>query len=87
MWIATTRVHDHPAIAYPLLLHCITAGLVPPFSAFFTSVLERYQVLVLHLHPNSIMILAIFAFWCEAFVSISPSIAVFRSYYSLHLTD
>ncbi|KAK1677822.1 hypothetical protein QYE76_038670 [Lolium multiflorum] len=71
MWMATARVSDLPDTAYPLLLHCITAGLVS----------------VLHLHPNSITIHAIFAFWCEAFVGISPSIAFFRSYYSLHLTD
>jgi hypothetical protein len=42
---------------------------------------------VLHLHPNSITILEIFAFWCEAFVGISPYIAFFRSYYFLRLTD
>ncbi|KAK1665011.1 hypothetical protein QYE76_053170 [Lolium multiflorum] len=87
MWMATARVHNLPATTYPLLLHCITAGLVLPFSALFKAVLEHYQVSVLHLDPNSITILAIFAFWCEAFVGISPSIALFRPYYSLHLTD
>jgi hypothetical protein len=62
-------------------------GLVSPFSSFFKVVLEHYQISVLHLDPNSITILAIFAFWCEAFVGISPSIVLFRSYYSLHLTN
>jgi hypothetical protein len=54
---------------------------------FSTAILEHYQVSVLHLHPNSITILAIFTFLCEAFVGISPSFSLFRSYYSLHLTD
>ncbi|KAK1682181.1 hypothetical protein QYE76_043029 [Lolium multiflorum] len=54
---------------------------------FFTAILEHYQVSVIHLHPNCITMLAIFAFWREAFVGISPSIALFCSYYSLHLTD
>jgi hypothetical protein len=42
---------------------------------------------VLHLHPNSITILAIFTFWCEAFVGISPSVVLFFSFYCLHLID
>jgi hypothetical protein len=80
MWPATSRFIDLPAMAYPLILHCVTAGLVPPFSLFFTAILEHYHISVLHLHPNSVTILAIFAFWCEAFVGIFPSVALFRSF-------
>jgi hypothetical protein len=85
--MATARIRNLPATTYPILLHCITAGLVPPFSIFFKAVLEHYQVSMLHLDPNSITILAIFSFWCEAFVGISPFVALLRSYYSLRLTD
>jgi hypothetical protein len=31
--------------------------------------------------------LAIFAFWCEAFVGIFPSVALFRSFYSMRFIE
>ena len=49
-------------------------------------ILEAYQIQLLHLHPNSILILAIFAYLCEAYVGIRPSVALFRSFYSLRST-
>ena len=45
-----------------------------------------YQIQLLHLHPNSILILAIFAYFCEAYIGIRPSVALFRSFYSLRNT-
>ncbi|KAK1670524.1 hypothetical protein QYE76_058683 [Lolium multiflorum] len=87
MWLATAHFIDFPATAYPLILHFVTAGLVPPFSLFFTAILEHYQISVIRFHPNSVTILAIFAFWCEAFVGIFPSVALFRSFYSLRFID
>ena len=32
---------------YPIFMHTLLAGLVPPFSDFFLAVLERYQIQVL----------------------------------------
>ena len=46
---------------YPIFLHTLFAGLVPPFSDFLEAILETYQIQLLHLHPNSILILSIFA--------------------------
>ena len=46
---------------YPLFVSDIVAGLVPPFSEFFFSVLRHYNLQALHLHPNSVLLLAIFA--------------------------
>ena len=68
---------------YPIFMHTLFAGLVPPFSDFFLAVLERYQIQVLHLHPNSILVLAIFAYLCEAYIGIPPSVDLFRSFYAL----
>ena len=68
---------------YPVFLHCLYAGLVPPFSPFLLAILEAYQIQLLHLHPNSILILAIFAYLCEAYIGIRPSVALFRHFYSL----
>ena len=71
---------------YPIFLHTLYAGLVPPFSDFLLAILEVYQIQLLHLHPNSILILAIFAYLCEAYIGIRPSVALFRSFYSLRST-
>ena len=40
----------------------------------------------MHLHPNSILILAIFAYLCEAYLGVMPSVAFFRSFYALRNT-
>ncbi|KAE8809111.1 hypothetical protein D1007_14289 [Hordeum vulgare] len=72
--------------AYPFFLHSIYAGLVPPFSDFFYAILSHYQIQALHLQPNSVLLLAIFAFYCEAFVGVRPSVALFRHFFSLRFT-
>ena len=71
---------------YPIFLHTLYAGLVPPFSSFLMGILEAYRIQLLHLHPNSILILAIFAYLCEAYVGIHPSVDLFRSFYALRNT-
>jgi len=68
---------------YPIFLHTLFAGLVPPFSPFLEEVLEFYQIRLLHLHPNSVLILAIFAYLCEAYLGVKPSVAFFRCFYAL----
>ena len=45
--------------------------------------LEVYQIQLLHLHPNSILILSIFAYLYEAYVGMHPSVDLFRSFYAL----
>ena len=62
---------------YPIFLHTLYAGRVPPFSDFLLAILEVYQIQLLHLHPNSILILAIFAYFCETYIGIHPSVALF----------
>ncbi|KAE8813028.1 hypothetical protein D1007_09791 [Hordeum vulgare] len=47
---------------YPFFLHSVFVGLVPPFSSFFTVILNHYGILALHLQPNSIFLLSVFAF-------------------------
>src|SRR3954465_14270283 len=68
---------------YPPFVSSITAGLVPPFSEFFLSVLRHYNLQALHLHPNSILLLAICAYYCEAHVGVQPSVALLRHYFYL----
>ena len=71
---------------FPIFLHTLYAGLVPPFSSFLLAILEAYQIHLLHLHPNSILILAIFAYLCEAYIGVYPSVDLFCSFYSLRNT-
>ena len=71
----------------PLHLHALFSGLLPPFSDFFNVVLMHYQVHALHLDPGSIVLLLAFAFLCEAFVGIAPSVALLRQFFSLQLVE
>ena len=64
-------------------MSAIIAGLVPPFSEFFLAVLCQYNLQALHLHPNSVLLLGIFAYYCEAHVGVQPSVALLRHYFSL----
>src|SRR4051812_28149400 len=63
------------------------AGLVPPFSDFFKAVLSHYQIHMMHLGPESITLLSVFAFVCEAMMGIPPSVALLRRFFSLRLAD
>jgi hypothetical protein len=72
-----------PATAQPFFLFSVFAGLVPPFSPFFLAILETYRIQAIHLHPKSITLLAVFAYACEVWISIKPSVAYFRHLFSL----
>src|SRR3954469_4759713 len=63
------------------------AGLVPPFSDFFNAILNHYQIRMMHLGTESIALLSVFAFVCEAMVGIPPSVALLRHFFSLRLAD
>ena len=65
----------------------IIAGLVPPFSEFFYAILRHYGLQALHLHPNSILLLSIFAFYCEGYVGVMPSVALLRHFFFLRIND
>ena len=57
-------------------------GQVPPFLPFFMAALEEYGLLV-HPTPNAVVTLALFAHACEAFVGVSPSVALFCHFFSV----
>ncbi|KAE8774839.1 hypothetical protein D1007_52743 [Hordeum vulgare] len=76
-----------PGAVYPFFLHNIYVGLVPPFSEFFPAVLDHYGIQVLHLQPNSILLLSVFAFYCEDFVGVQPLVTLLRHFFSLRLNE
>src|SRR5664279_2992311 len=82
----STRSADLAVTEYPFFLHTLFAGLIPPFSSFFLAVLEHYQIHPLHLQPNSVTILSIFAFLCEAYVGVRPSVELLRCFHSLRIS-
>ena len=84
--VGTALPEGRGSTFYPLFVSAIAAGLVPPFSEFFLSVLNHYNLQALHLHPNSVLLLAIFAYYCEAHVGVRPSVALLRHYFYLRVS-
>ena len=76
-WPASRAMIDMEATEIPIHLHALLAGLIPPFSDFFNAIISHYQIDALHLDPQSIILLAVFAFLCEAMVGIAPSLPCF----------
>ena len=76
-----------PATTVPgrivLFTSFVAAGLVPPFSTFFLQVLDTYGIQLVHLSPNSIVVLAVFAHLCERFVGVAPSVTLLRYFFVL----
>jgi hypothetical protein len=61
----------------------ILCGFLPPPSEFLLLVLNFYGLSLLHLNPNSIDFLCIFAHLCEAYIGVEPFLDLFRFYYEL----
>ncbi|KAE8805083.1 erythrocyte binding protein-like [Hordeum vulgare] len=68
-----------------LHFHALLFGVLPPFSSFLGAVLLHYQIHAFHLDPRSLVLLSAFAFLCEAFVGVTPSMALLRHLFSLEL--
>jgi hypothetical protein len=83
IWHGRTPWDTLPAMAQPFFLFSVFAGLVPPFSPFFMAILETYGIQAIHLHPKSVTLLAVFAYACEAWIGIKPSVAYFCHLFSL----
>ena len=84
--LTPTRSERHASGLYPFFVHFFFAGLVSPFSPFMEEILACYQICILHLHPNAILTLAIFAYFCETYLDVAPSVVFFRSSYALGST-
>ena len=87
VWPASHASLDRIVTEVRFFVDALWAGLVPPFSTFFNAVLSHYQIRMMHLGSESITLLAVFAFICEAMVGIPPSVALLRHFFSLRLSD
>ena len=83
LFLASEARGGRTLTSYPFFFHAIFAGLFSPFSTFFTAVLDHYRIWALHLHPNSVLVLAIFSFYSGAFLGVRPSVAFFRCFFSV----
>ena len=83
LWVGSAEPESSDSTFYPFFMHSVFAGLVPPFSDFLYAVLSHYNHHALHLHPNSVLLLSIFAFYCKAFVGVMPSVALLRHFFYL----
>ena len=86
-WPASRAMLDMEATKIPIHLHALLAGLIPSFSDFFNAIISHYHIQALHLDPQSIILLAVFAFLCEAMVGFTPSVALFLHFFLFHLVD
>jgi hypothetical protein len=83
IWHGRALRYTLPAMALPFFLFSVFASLVPPFSPLFLAILETYGIQAIHLYPKSITLLAVFAYACEAWIGIKPSVVYFRHLFSL----
>ena len=86
-WPASHSSIDRIVTEVPYFADALWVGLVPPFSDFFNAVLSHYQIHMMHLGPESITLLSVFAFVCEDMMGILPSVALLRHFFSLRLVD
>ncbi len=61
----------------------VQCGFLPPPSEFLLLILNFYNISLLHLNPNSMAFLSIFAHLCEAYVRVVSFLDLFRFYYKL----
>ncbi|KAE8791164.1 retrotransposon unclassified [Hordeum vulgare] len=86
LWLLLAVPRSLVKTAYNMFLNNIYIGLVPLYSDFFYAILSHCQIQDLHLQPNSIFLLSVFAFYYEAFLGVRPSEALFRQFFSLRFT-
>ena len=66
VWPVSQWPQELPPTAFPIFTHFLLCGLVPPVSDFFYALLENYQIHMLHLCPEEVLLLTNFAYLCEA---------------------
>ena len=72
---------------FPFFSSNVAVRLVPPFFDFFYEVLDHYGLQALHLQPNSVLLLSIFAYYCEAYLGVMPSVALLRHFFFLRVSE
>uniref|UniRef100_A0A0E0MLI5 Transposase (putative) gypsy type domain-containing protein n=1 Tax=Oryza punctata TaxID=4537 RepID=A0A0E0MLI5_ORYPU len=66
---------------------CAAGSLVHPFSDFFLNILEIDGLQMLHLNPNVVMTLSMFAYFCKMFVGVRLLVDLFRRFFMARYTS
>ena len=74
---------NHPVDFTVLFVTYLRAGLRLLESDFLIGVLNHYGIKLVHLVPNSVIVLCVFAHMFKAFLGIAPSLRLFRFYYQI----
>ena len=67
----------------PVFQSYCECGLRLPAHPFLTLVLEHFGVELVNIDPNSITMLSIFVYLCEAYLGISSDLELFQYYYGM----
>ena len=65
-----------------VLLDHVTRGLRPPGSLFFRRVMSYYGLTPLDIAPNSLLNISNFIVFCEDYLQVSPSLALFLDFFT-----
>ena len=65
-----------------VFLSFLVVGMAAPFLTFAGAVLEVFALHLVHLTPNTVLTLALFAHACEMFVGVFPSVELFRYFFA-----
>jgi hypothetical protein len=63
----------------------LVEGMVLPMSLFLHAALSTYGVVLAHVQPNALLTLAIFPYFCEAFMGVCPLVALFHVFFEARL--
>ncbi|WVZ98249.1 hypothetical protein U9M48_043714 [Paspalum notatum var. saurae] len=77
------RVPNQDAGEYIIFLAHVQAGLNFPLSCFTDCVLDSYGIRLGNLAPNSVLMMATFAYLCEAFIGVRPCMVLWRHFFML----
>jgi hypothetical protein len=80
-----SEVFGHEARDARVFFWFLVAGMIPPMLLFLHAAISTYGVNLAHLHPNALLMLAIFHYFCEEFVGVRPSVALFRVFFEARL--
>ena len=65
-----------------IFLSFLVVGMAPPFSSFLVAVLKEFAIHLVHLTPNAVLTLLLFAHACEMFVVVRPSVELFWHFFA-----
>ena len=67
----------------PIFLAYVECVLRLPAHRFLAQFLERYEIELVNLAPNSIANICIFVYLCEAYLGVRPNLKLFRYFYKM----